>query len=326
MCPRRSGPWWTGRGSSARSTPTATSSFVPNKSYSGPVEPKLSTFDEVPYATDAAEYDALQSPSSQHKINVGYLPAQDAPVKPANDAVGAQPAVRQGLHAGAAGRLGHQLLHDELPVDDGRRPRSSSGSTSARRSQYLMNQAAVIGGPLRGYGAVTVGPVPDDPGDHVPVGPGQDRATRSPTTRPRPRALLTSHGWKVVPNGVTTCAGPAQCGAGDEEGPRAQLQLPLRDRGLLAPSEMTQLQSNAAAIGIKLNLEAQAARPGAATAGGQLRGDQAPVQLGHGERGRRLVVHSRLSAHGRRAVHERCRGQRRAATAARPTTRSSRRP
>ena len=105
--------------------------FVPNKSYSGPVKPKLAAFQEVPFTTDAAEYDVLQSPSSGTKIDFGYLPDQDAPAKPANAAVGANPL--HGLHAGAAVPLGHRLLRDELPVHRLRpRRRSSSSCTSGR--------------------------------------------------------------------------------------------------------------------------------------------------------------------------------------------------
>ena len=48
--------------------------FVPNKSYSGPVKPKLAALEEVPFTTDAAEYDVLQSPNSGSKIDVGYIP------------------------------------------------------------------------------------------------------------------------------------------------------------------------------------------------------------------------------------------------------------
>ena len=57
--------------------------FVPNKAYTGPVKPKLDAFQEVPFTTDAAEYDMLRSSSSSTKIDVGDLPDQDAPPKPA---------------------------------------------------------------------------------------------------------------------------------------------------------------------------------------------------------------------------------------------------
>jgi peptide/nickel transport system substrate-binding protein len=66
--------------------------FVPNKSYSGPVKPKLAEFQEVPFTTDTAEYDVLQSGSSgSQKVDVGYIPAEDVPPKPAGHAAGANP-------------------------------------------------------------------------------------------------------------------------------------------------------------------------------------------------------------------------------------------
>jgi peptide/nickel transport system substrate-binding protein len=70
--------------------------FVPNKAYTGPVKPKLAAFEEVPFTTDAAEYDVLQSPSSSTKIDVGYLPQEDAPSKPAGAAVGPNPLASKG--------------------------------------------------------------------------------------------------------------------------------------------------------------------------------------------------------------------------------------
>ena len=48
--------------------------FVPNKSYSGPVKPTLSEFKEVPFTTEAAEYNVLRSGNGSQKISVGYLP------------------------------------------------------------------------------------------------------------------------------------------------------------------------------------------------------------------------------------------------------------
>src|SRR5215472_4992643 len=58
--------------------------FVPNPKYSGPVKPTLSKFEEVPFTTDAAEYNVLRSAAAGgQKIDVGYLPQQDAPPKPA---------------------------------------------------------------------------------------------------------------------------------------------------------------------------------------------------------------------------------------------------
>jgi peptide/nickel transport system substrate-binding protein len=51
--------------------------FEPNKSYSGPVKPKLAAFSEVPFTTDSAEYDVLQAANSSTKVDYGYLPPED---------------------------------------------------------------------------------------------------------------------------------------------------------------------------------------------------------------------------------------------------------
>ncbi len=82
--------------------------FVPNKSYSGPVKPTLAQFKEVPFTTEAAEYNVLRSGNGSQKLSVGYLPTTDAPKKPADAKDGREPGA--GVHARPAVRLGHQLL------------------------------------------------------------------------------------------------------------------------------------------------------------------------------------------------------------------------
>ena len=135
--------------------------FVPNKSYSGPVKPKLAAFQEVPFTTDSAEYDVLRSPSSSTKIDVGYLPDQDAPAKPANATVGSNPLSGYTLAPLYPWGIDYYAMNYQ----------SSDGDHGAIFKQlyfrqalaYLMNQAAIISGPLRGYGAPTVGPVAATP-------------------------------------------------------------------------------------------------------------------------------------------------------------------
>jgi peptide/nickel transport system substrate-binding protein len=53
-------------------------------------------FQEVPFTTDSAEYNVLQSPSASTKIDVGYLPEQDAPAKRPGAAAGANPLSAKG--------------------------------------------------------------------------------------------------------------------------------------------------------------------------------------------------------------------------------------
>jgi peptide/nickel transport system substrate-binding protein len=228
-------------------------SFVPNKSYSGPVKPKLAVFEEVPFTTDAAEFDVLQSPSSSTKINFGYLPQQNAPPKPANKTVGANPLAPKGytLTPWTFWAINYFVVNYQ----------STTGNGPIIKQLYFrqaledeMNQAAVIAGPLRGYGSETVGPVSDTPATQF-LSPKGRSGNPFPYDPAKAKALLTSHGWNVVPNGVSTCTNPSLCGPGIKKGQGMSFTLPYATGTAWIQSEMTQLQSNAAAIGIKLNLQ-----------------------------------------------------------------------
>jgi peptide/nickel transport system substrate-binding protein len=242
--------------------------FVPNKSYSGPVKPKLAAFSEVPFTTDSAEYDVLRSPSSSTKIDVGYLPEQDAPVKPANAAVGANPVSGYTLAPWQIWGINYFVLNYQ----------STTGNAPILRQLYFrqaledeMNQEAVIDGPLRGYGNLTVGPVGNVPATSwlSPAGKSGNPFPYDPT---KAKSLLTSHGWKVVPSGVSTCVKPGtaadECGAGIKSGQGLSFALPYASGVSWITSEMTQLQSNAATIGIKLNLAPKPFAQVTALAGG----------------------------------------------------------
>ena len=228
--------------------------FVPNKSYSGPVKPKLSAFQEVPSASDAAEYGALQAASTSSKIDVGYIPLQDIPAKPANIAAGSNPLASHGytLSPLYVWGINYYVVNFQSTVSD--HAAVIRQRYFRQTLAYLMNQAAVISGPLKGYGTPTVGPVANTPvtpflsstgkaGDLFPYDPG------------KAKSLLTSHGWNVVPGGVTTCANPSLCGAGIAKGTALSFNFPYSTGESWLTAEMTQLRSNAAALGIKLNLQ-----------------------------------------------------------------------
>ena len=229
--------------------------FVPNKSYTGPVKPTLSQFQLVPFTTDAAEYNVLQSPVASSKIDYGYLPEQDAPAKPAGAMVGANPAAVSSHYTLApwySWSINYFPLNFQSTVSDHAAVFKQLYFRQAL--QYMMNQAAVIAGPLRGYGYPTVGPVGNTaPNPYLSAtGKAGDPFPYNPT---KAKTLLSSHGWKVVPNGITTCTNPSLCGPGIKAGSGLSFTLPYATGLSWVASEMTQLQSNAASIGIKLSLE-----------------------------------------------------------------------
>jgi peptide/nickel transport system substrate-binding protein len=240
--------------------------FVPNKSYSGPVKPRLSAFEEVPFTTDSTEYSVLQSPNSSTKIDVGYLPAEDAPARPAGQTAGANPLAAKGysLQPWEIWGINYYVVNYQ----------STTGHAPIIRQlyfrqalAYLMNQAAVIAGPLRGYGTVTVGPVADTPVTPF-LSPMGRQGDPFPFNLGKARSLLASHGWNVVPGGVSTCVSPSRCGPGIAKGEALSFNFPYATGFSWVTSEMTQLQSNAALAGIRLNLEPETFNQVTALAGG----------------------------------------------------------
>ena len=234
--------------------------FVPNKSYSGPVKPKLAAFQEVPFTTDAAEYDVIQAPSGSTKINFGFIPEQDVPAKPLTAAVGTNPLASHGytLAPWYTWGISYYPLNLQSTVSDHAAIFKQLYFREAMA--YMMNQAAVISGPLRGYGQVTVGPVGTYPATNYlsPQGKAGDPFPYNPA---KAKSLLAGNGWKVVPSGVSTCVKPGtaagDCGAGVTAGSSLNFNMVYATGISWVASEMTQLQSNAGSIGIKIALSSK---------------------------------------------------------------------
>ncbi len=173
---------------------------------------------------------------------------------------------------------------------------------------YLMNQAAVISGPAaRLRHARRSGPVGQHPGDPATCRRRADRATRSRTTRRKAKSLLTSHGWKVTPQRRDHLRQRRACAArASRQGQGAAVQLARTPPGLTwiaAGDDAAAVQRGP--VGHQAQPGAQAVQPGHRPGRRQLRGRQDPVQLGHGQLGRRLVVRPGLRPDRRDAVHVR---------------------
>ena len=197
--------------------------FVPNPKYSGPIKPSVSQFQEVPFTTDAAEYNVLRSPAAGgQKIDVGYLPSQDAPPKPAGQNVGANPLSGYTLAPLYVWGINYFVTNFQSSTGNG----PVIQQLYFRQAlAYLMNQQAVIKGPLRGYGTMTQGPVGNTPVTHY-LSPQQKSGVIFPYNPAKAKTLLSSHGWKVTPNGVSTCIDPTKCGPGIKAGHPLQFNLP----------------------------------------------------------------------------------------------------
>jgi peptide/nickel transport system substrate-binding protein len=127
---------------------------------------------------------------------------------------------------------------------------------------HLEDQPAYVTGILKGAGGQGYGP--------VPAVPTTQFTPKNATTAPYPYSvsaaskLLSSHGWKVVPNGTSTCqkpgTGAGECGAGIPKGTPFEFTW-----AYLTPStvvtqslESESVASQAAKVGIKINLVSKA--------------------------------------------------------------------
>jgi peptide/nickel transport system substrate-binding protein len=243
------------------------STFVPNPSYGGSPKPSLAEFQEVPFTTEAAEYNVLQAGAAGgagQKIDVGYLPSTDAPTKPAGATVGANPVSGYTLDPLYLWSINYFPMNFQSTTGNGPVIKQLYFREAF---QYLMNQQAVIDGPLHGYGFATVGPVGTYPATNYLSAKGK-QGDPFPYNPAKAKQLLSSHGWKVVPNGVTTCTDPSLCGPGVKAGQQLVFTLPYATTANWIEQEMTQLQSNMTQVGIKLNLEPKPFDQVTAIAGG----------------------------------------------------------
>jgi peptide/nickel transport system substrate-binding protein len=227
--------------------------FVPNPKYTGPVKPKLAAFEEVPFTTDAAEYNVLRAPAAgAQKIDFGYMPTQDAPPVPAGKTIGSNPLPGYTLAPVYPWGIDYYAMNFQSSIGD--HAAIFKQLYFRQAMAYIMDQKAIIKGPLRGYGEPTVGPVANVPATQFLSAKGR-QGEPYPYDPAKAKALLVSHGWTVVPNGVSTCADPAKCGAGITKGSGLDFNFVYESGVGWVTSEMDQLQSSGSLVGIKLNLD-----------------------------------------------------------------------
>jgi peptide/nickel transport system substrate-binding protein len=221
---------------------TGYSVFKPNPKYSGPVKAKLSEFVEEPFTTEQAELNVLRSGG----VSVGYLPITD---------ISQQQVIAQSGYT----------LNTWLDAGINYFPYNFNNPTVGpifkqlyirQAFQHLINQPQYISQIWGGYASPTYGPVPNDPPN-----PYLDQYVKDnpyPFSVSAARQLLTSHGWKVNPDGVTTCTSPgtgaSDCGAGIAAGAKLSFNLLYESGSTEQTSEMEAMKSAFSEVGINLNL------------------------------------------------------------------------
>lgn len=217
--------------------------FAANPAYSGPGPQKLRYFVEEPFTTDTAELNVLRSGNS---INYGYVPPQEASQSSVLASQGYTKYVWQGWGTT------YFLMNFHNPKTG-----PIIKQTYIRQAmQSLIDQPAFVSGPLKGFGHPNYGPVPSQPSN--PYSDAYETKGPWPYSPKKAVSLLSSHGWSVKPNGVTTCASPGSgaghCGPGVAAGTQLSFSLEYGSGDVVTSQEMQALKSSFSQAGIQINL------------------------------------------------------------------------
>jgi peptide/nickel transport system substrate-binding protein len=222
-------------------------SYVPNKNYSGPDKPILASVAYTPFTTDTAELNALRAGSS---IDVGYLPLNDV------------------VQAGALKAEGYSVASQAIPGVAEIIPNLwNAGVGPLLRQLYirqaledLINRPQIVSKVYAGYADPGNGPVPVLAGGPW-VSPLEKAGGPYPYSPRAATALLTAHGWKVVPNGASVCeragTGSSDCGAGITAGEPLTFQLAYSSGQASMDEQNAAIQSSEAQAGVKITLKSE---------------------------------------------------------------------
>jgi peptide/nickel transport system substrate-binding protein len=227
--------------------------MVPNKAYSGSPKPSLAAIKFLPYTDDTTEYTALKT----GQVDVGYVPSQDLPPKPAGATLPATNPLGSAYNLQAFYSFGIYYAQ----------PNFNNPTVGFMIRQLYMRQALqeVFDQPgidkaiYRGYAVPDSGPAPNTP-------PGNQWTPKLQTTNngqgPYPfniakaKAALTSHGWSMV-GGVMECQDPSKCGTGITKGQKASFTYVYATGQASVTAQWQAYKSDASKAGIDINLVGQ---------------------------------------------------------------------
>ena len=221
-----------------------TYAYVPNTHYSGTV-PSLSKVVNQSFTSSDSMIDALRSGSA---LQVAPIPLDDL------------------SQLGELKAEGYSYTAVPIPGVSGMMPNLYNTQVGAVFRQLyirqaiedLVNRSQIVSKVYNGYADPGNGPVPVLAFANW-ASPLEKSGGPYPYSPSKAVALLKAHGWKVVPNGISTCQSPgtgaAQCGAGIAAGQQLQFQL-IYGSGTATTDQMNAaIQSSEEQAGIKLNLK-----------------------------------------------------------------------
>jgi peptide/nickel transport system substrate-binding protein len=222
-------------------------SYAPNKSYSGQDKPHLSKVVETPFTTTTAELEALRSGST---LDLAVLPLNDVKqisvLESSGYSVATQPVpgvaeIIPNFYSATAGPMLRQLYIRQALED-------------------LINRQQIVQKVFSGYADPGNGPVPIKA-----TGPWASPLEKAggpyPYSPSAAISLLKAHGWKVTPNGTSTCQKPGsaanECGAGIASGAQLAFTLAYSSGDTSTDEQEAAIQSSESQAGVKISLKSE---------------------------------------------------------------------
>jgi peptide/nickel transport system substrate-binding protein len=220
--------------------------LVANPAYTGPVKPRLAGIDDVAFTSTSAEFDQLLT----GKLDVGFIDFSDLPQAPS--------LVSHGYSVFGYPDFGFAYVGYNFKDPTGDFDHIISQIYVRQVLAHLQDEPAEIKsrGLYDGAAGQAYGPVPAIPVS--PFTPPNALSNPYPFSIAEAAKQLTNHGWKVVPNGTTTCqnagSGPKQCGAGIPQGTPMKWNLYYASDATITEGLVEAWVSNLKQVGIDVTL------------------------------------------------------------------------
>ncbi len=205
------GPWQI----SSYEVSTGQISFRHSKTYPSLQSHAITQFTELPFASNTAEFDALET----GQVDVGYVPFESLNAIPSLKAKGYK--IANWVQAAFAGLILQYAKKDAAaPILDQLYVRQAF--------THLLDMSTIVSKIWSGAATLQSGPIPNPNGKGQYVTPAE-RTEPYPYSVSSATSLLRDHGWKVVPGGTSTCTRPGtasnECGAGISRGAKLSFRL-----------------------------------------------------------------------------------------------------
>jgi peptide/nickel transport system substrate-binding protein len=222
---------------------TGAYTMTPNPAYGGPHATVVSTWQSVPFTSDAAEFDALKDGS----VDVGYLPLPDLPQSST---------ISSTYNEFGYPDFGWSYVAYNFKDTTGDYNNIIDKLYIRQALAHLEDEPGYIKAFFYGAGGQAFGPVPSLP--KSPYTPSNAATNPYPFSTAEAAALLKANGWTVVPNGTDTCAKPGtgagECGAGIPAGTKLAWNVVYTTSPTVIPEQVQDWASDAKQVGITMNL------------------------------------------------------------------------